>query len=132
MDNRYTHKTLDGLRARVVCTNRKHLTHPVIALVESSDGSEESFVYLTKDLCKTVTDSGYWPQPFLVEYCVWDDVEVDTPVWIKGIVSGKLQAFHFGKYMGGNVFCWRDGGTSHTKSDFVAFNAESAFLQKPE
>lgn len=111
MNKEYTHRTTDGMPARIVVTDRDHPTHPIIALVKDSTGYENS-VYLTKGLCRTMSDDGHWHHPFLTETSLWDDVAIDTPVWVK-----KRESYlprHFASYTAGKVRLWNSGLTSHT------------------
>jgi hypothetical protein len=41
-------QTRDGRKARIICTDRKSVMYQVVALVESSDGSEEGACSYTK------------------------------------------------------------------------------------
>lgn len=118
MSQKYTHRTTDGRLARILCTDRGHPTHPVVALAAFPGDGSESTIYLTNDLCKTVSDAGYWPTPFLNEISVWDDVAVDTPVWVIREVGTGIEyvPYHFAGYIKGCVKVWRDGCTSHTVS----------------
>ena len=131
---KYTHRTTDGRRARIVCTDRVNVTHLILALVASTVDGSESYVYLTKDLATTVSDSGYWSQPFLVEYSPWEEVAVDTPVWVLAGGKGERGFLprHFAKYESGFVYTFQEGRTSHTgASDLGCVPHMHAFLEKP-
>lgn len=41
--------TRDGRSAKIICTDRKNLNHPIVALVESKFAEEESVVCYTKE-----------------------------------------------------------------------------------
>ena len=41
--------TRDGLNARIICTDRKDLDFPIIALIENISGGGETTIYYTKD-----------------------------------------------------------------------------------
>ena len=37
--------TRDGSRARIICTDRRDLSYPIIALIETSSGGEIAYTY---------------------------------------------------------------------------------------
>jgi hypothetical protein len=118
MPQKYTHRTTDGRLARILCTDRTHPTHTVVALAAFSEDGSESPIYLTKDLCKTISDAGYSPTPFLHEISIWEYVAIDTSVWVRRQVGEGIEyvPYHFAGYSKGYVKVWRDGCTSHTVS----------------
>lgn len=131
MTIQYTHKTADGRLARIVCTDRKSSTHPVVAMELSSDHQQESVVYLTEGLCRTVSDDGHWPNPYLIERSVWEDVKVDQPVYVNA--WGGVIPRHFFKYDGKHVWVFSDGRTSHTShtTDAHPYEPSIVSLEKP-
>lgn len=126
MTIKYTHCTNDGRLARILCTDRANPTHPVVALVASTVDGSESFVYLTKDL----HSSSYKGAPFLREYNPWEDVPVDTPVWVRyDALDGSYSPRHFAGYKDGLVQVWMDGLTSHSSAmrERVGFNVKVSY-----
>ena len=142
----YTHRTPDGCKARIICTNRVSETYPVVALVASpleGYGGVENIVYLTHDLCTTVTESGSSGKSYLKKYSPWDDVEVDAPVWVKQRAAGQSYVYiprHFARYEDGVVMVWMNGLTSHSvpkggserDSCVVPYFEDQVFLEKPK
>lgn len=46
----------------------------------------------------------------------WSKVEVDTPILVKNLESGKWYKRYFAKYEDGKVYAWGDGRTSWSSS----------------
>jgi len=126
---KYTHRTRSGLPARILCTDFGDSLRPVLAAVQHSDASE-SLVFLLANLKVSAgTDSHY----DLFERTPWDDVAVDTPIWVcdyKGSPS-RWAPRHFAKYEGGVVFTWLDGTTSHTGDGEQLVAWDHATLEDP-
>lgn len=131
----YTHRTTEGLRARITCRNRKNSTHPVMALIESSDGQSESYICLTSSLHRWPRDWGDSQEPYLREVSPWEDVPVDTLVWVYDS-WGKLLPAYFAGYTQGHVHVWSGGRTSITSvldgGGAIVYKQDAVFLQKPE
>lgn len=135
MNIEYTHRTITGLRARILCRDRKSTTHPVVALIESGNGQEETYVYLTESLYRSSPASGDLSGPFLQEMSEWEDVPIDTLVWLYDS-WGKLIPAYFAGYTPGYVHVWSCGRTSITSllddAGVILYKQEAVFLQKPE
>lgn len=108
----YTHRTRDGHRARILCTDVKSDVYPVVAAIEYGFGEtvgqynkslQYNHMYGENDLD-------------LFEYSPWSDVVIDTPIWLSTEV-GSVFARHFAKYENGKVFAWVNGRTSHTETE---------------
>lgn len=114
----YTHRTWAGFKARIICTDFQHSSHPnrknlctIAAVLDLDIPGAESLVFLTKDLRKTATS----PDPWLTEYSPWQDVAIDTPVWVRLSNDGAWMKRHFsGINKRGECTAWNDGCTSHT------------------
>ena len=76
-----TYLTRDGQQARVLCTDLKDEKFPVIAVVLSENKKEEyPFPYtLDGERYKSIM-SDY---DLISEYSFWNDVEVDTPIYVR-------------------------------------------------
>ena len=132
----YTHKTREGRPARIVCTDMQSSKTPVIALIKRGDGKEDPIL-----LSSELQASGTGKEPFLIEKSIWEDVAVDTPVWVRHAYSRSFFQAHFAKYENGCVYIWDSGRTSHTTAAWAS-NSEAAltthyhpsrvFLEKPE
>lgn len=46
----------------------------------------------------------------------WSEVEVDTPILVRGSENAPWVRRHFAKYENGDVYAWRDAYTSWTAS----------------
>lgn len=116
----YTHRTWAGFKARIICTDFQHSSHPnrknlctIAAVLDLDITGAESLVFLMQDLRKTATS----PEPCLTEYNPWQDVAIDTPVWVRDADDQVWLAAHFaGVHHGGELFSWLGGRTSHTAS----------------
>lgn len=126
---KYTHRTRSGRPARILCTDFGGSLRPVLAAVQYPDASE-SLVFLQANLKeKDDTDS----ERDLFERSPWDDVAVDTPIWVceyKGCPTQWVPR-HFAKYENGALFAWVDGKTSHTCDDEQLTKWEHATLENP-
>ena len=114
---KYTHRTRDGRKARIVCNDVEGSEFPVLALVLIERGEEkvENFYSYTSGLCFHESQS---EDPLdLFEISPWDDVAVDTPIWVKHRADWPWHKMHFAEYKCGKVRAWSDGKTSHTVYD---------------
>lgn len=127
--SKYTHRTRSGHPARILCTDFACPERPVVAAVRSIYASE-SLVLLRANL-KEKDDTN--SERDLFERSPWDDVAVDTPIWVcnhKGRPS-QWAPRHFAKYENGMVFAWMHGTTSHTGDDKHLIEWEHATLENP-
>lgn len=135
MSIEYTHRTITGLRARILCRNRKSRTHPVAALVESANGQEETLLSLTESLHRSNPVPGDLSEPYLQEVSEWEDVPIDTLIWAYDS-WGKCNPAYFAGYKNGFVYVWSGGRTSITAlrgdGGMLGCRPEHVFLQKPE
>lgn len=111
----YTHRTRSGLKARIVCDNAKG-ERPIVALVLIDDF--EFIVKLYSDLREyNDTTESYYD---LFEYNPWQDVAVDTPVYVS--CSPGLDDWHrrhFAKFEDDVAYVWEDGRSPWTTSTMV-------------
>ena len=72
------------------------------------------------DTCQTLTT--LW---LLEEYeepeVDWNQVEVDTPIFVKNSEDEMWRKRHFAKYKNGNIYAWSDGQTSWTAYDMIVW-----------
>ena len=72
------------------------------------------------DTCQTLTT--LW---LLEEYeepeVDWNQVEVDTPIFVKNSEDEMWRKRHFAKYKNGNIYAWSDGQTSWTAYDMMVW-----------
>lgn len=123
----YTHKTSDGSLARVICDDLVGTCNCVVAILV---GGFEIVRTFHKDSEGSIRNN----EETLREINPWDDVPVDTPVWVRDSTSTGWFARHFAKYENGVVFCWRDGLTSHSTKNIRALKTRSwehATLENP-
>lgn len=111
----YTHRTRDGHRARIICTDVKNNVYPVVAAIEYDAGE------VVERYTKTLQYDIYGESDLdLFEYS-WSDVAIDTPIWVANS-AGIWFPRHFAKYEGDKVFAWVNGRTSHTETEmFVCY-----------
>lgn len=137
MSINYTHRTQQGHKARIISTDFQHGdynfdTQPcVVAAVLDLDPDitgAESLVFLTQDLRKTATS----PDPWLTEYNPWQDVAIDTPVWVRDFDCDKWVAAHFsGVHHGGALFTCPNGATSHSERNGLMIPWRQMTLTNP-
>ena len=104
---KYTHKTSDGSLARVICDDIVGGRNCAVAILV---GGAEIVRIFHKDSDGSIRNTN----ETLKEISPWDDVAVDTPVWVRDTELECWTPRHFAKYEHGTVFCWRDGLTSHS------------------
>ena len=105
---KYTHKTRDGRLARIIATDVKHDTYPIMALVLDSAYDIEFAVSYKDDLTNidNLMD--------LVPYSDWEDVPVDTKVFVKDFEDNEWIPRYFSHFENGYVFTFVNGATSFT------------------
>ena len=103
--------TRGGQKARVLCTDLKGTDYPVIcAIVDNNIGGETIYSYTTKGFrWENNITSGY---NLVAEYSPWNDIEIDTPIYVKE--DSDWIPRYFAKYENGMVFVWNCGQTSFT------------------
>lgn len=124
----YTHRTRHGMKARILCTDFKDARYAVVVVVLREDGHEVVHLY-TEDL----RYAGPYGEPHdydLVAYSPWQDVVVDTPIWVKEYPYDDWDTRHFAKYHNGIVYAWSNGCTSHSTEHTTPW--ECASLTKPD
>ena len=125
MTVKYTHKTKDGQKARLVFSHAIGEC-PLVFLILLESGVESPQLY-TNSLMYFLHGSS---SPMdLTELSIWDDVAIDTPMWV---YDGGLNVWvpvHFAKYSGGQLYAFRDGRTSHSGCDSVEINPNDCTLE---
>lgn len=115
----YTHRTRSGLKARIVCNNAIG-KYPVIALILSDNVDEEFCETFTEDLKHYNFNEE--SDLDLFEYNPWQDVAVDTPVYVSyASRPDDWHRRHFAKFANGVVYVWEDGRTSWTTPNMVMY-----------
>lgn len=109
MTIQYTHKTQYGNKARILCDNLQSEHNYVVAIKQNANESE-SVYFFQKDAYGNLTTGALT----LTEASPWDDVPVDTPIWVRRIPGSPWVKRHLCMYKDGCVFAWDDGKTSHT------------------
>ena len=104
---KYTHKTSDGSLARVICDDIVGGRNCAVAILV---GGAEIVRTFHKDSYGSIRNT----DETLREISPWDDVVVDTPIWVRHREDGTWWARHFCKYANGKVYVWDQGMTSHT------------------
>lgn len=125
----YTHKTQYGHKARILCDDLQSENNYVVALT-SNDGDSESIFLFKKDANGSLSNGAL----ILTEASPWDDVPVDTPIWVRNKEDRPWSKRHFYKYKFGKVFAWDQGKTSHSVDDnSVQYSSWNyATLEKPD
>lgn len=115
----YTHRTRDGHRARIICTDLKDNVYPVVAAIEYDAG--ETVKRYPKTLQYDIYGESGESDLDLFEYNPWSDVAIDTPIWVANN-AGIWCPRHFAKYEDGKVFAWVNGRTSHTETEMFGYD----------
>ena len=110
----YTHRTRNGLSARILCTDFVDIdiNKPVIVAIKKSNNIE-TLHFLFSDLTvNQFVESAY----DLFECSPWDDVAMDMPVYVRDYEYNPWIPRHFAYYHDGNVYVFQDGKTYHTST----------------
>lgn len=126
---KYTHKAKGGHLARLICDDALHSgVKKSVFLVKAVD-SENEYLDYTDMKGNSLTFNRQY-----VERSQWDDVAVDTPIWVYRC-GWKVQRRHFaGVSSSGVVQYFASGTTSHTHihavaaSDSIAAVAAGTFV----
>lgn len=123
---KYTHKTSDGSLARVICDDIVGGRNCAVAILV---GGAEIVRTFHKDSYGSIRNT----DETLKEISPWDDVAVDTPIWVKHRADWPWHKMHFAEYKCGEVRAWSDGKTSHTIDDVTMDYDEWSFatLENP-
>ncbi len=107
-----TYLTRGGEKVRVLCTDLKGGgDYPIICAVTDNTTGKEN-------ICSYTTQGFRWENDpkseynLVSEYSFWNDVEIDTPIYVKDSEDTEWRPRHFAKYDNGIVETWRDGHTS--------------------
>jgi len=131
----YTHRTPQGHKARILCTDYVHTSTKidapfcvVVAILDYEAPGDESILMLTADL-KLHIGSG---SPYLTEYNPWQDVAIDTPVWVRDADYQEWMPAHFaGIQREGELCAWVGGRTSHTGGPHIMLPWSRMTLTNP-
>jgi hypothetical protein len=103
-----------GVPARILCVDRNHETHPVVALIlwEMCEGADLS------SIPNTFTADGFYESPEnpskydLLEYNPWEDFKIDEPVLVRNAPNEEWRKRHFAGVENGVPTTWLSGATS--------------------
>lgn len=123
---KYTHRTPQGHKARILCADYVHTSSKidapfcvVVAILGYEAPGDESITILTSDLKLNVGSKS----PYLTKYNPWQDVAIDTPVWCRDNDDGKWYARNFsGINQYGEITAWDYGCTSHTGKEKIPWH----------
>lgn len=98
--------TRGGEKVRCIANDRAYPKYPIVCMNECDGGL---LVHTKRGECTTgrLRDIVREAHPF-------DDVAVDTPIWVRDRTEDAWIARHFAKVENGQVRAWVDGCTSHT------------------
>ncbi len=102
-----TYITRNGQKVRIVCTNIKSL-RPIMGVINN-----EEIVEFTKK-GRYYSDDKKSELDLIREYSFWNDIEVDTPIYVRNSDNGIWLHRHFAKYENGRISAWTYGRTSFT------------------
>lgn len=89
------------------------------------------------DLIITYDKNGLGKHNRLVsEHSVWNDVKVDTPIWVRDNNDDEWRPRHFAKYEDGKIYTWANSTTSHSSGyntgenmdDFVTYWGQTTLV----
>lgn len=105
----YTHRTIDGHKARVLAVvNNADFPYVISVLT----GNKEHITQYSAVEFKNE----------FFEYNPWQDVEVDTPILVRDNPSDRWFNRHFAKYEDGKVFTWYAGYTSWSSIELSSWS----------
>jgi hypothetical protein len=113
-----TYRTRDGASVRILCTDRQFYAFPVLALASREWGEEVlSFTKYGTGIATSTSGSG-GNKDDLIEVTPWDDVEVDTKIYVRKDESFTWLPRHFCRYDRATrrVYAFENGSTSFTSS----------------
>ena len=117
MDKKY--RTRDGRAVRVLCTDMKNPTYPVIALIEDVSKNGETLEYFgsfTSEGCASSTCEAN--DRDLVEVPPYDGFKIDEPVMVRDNAGSQwIPRYFAGLNDNGYPTTWGDGQTSWTCQD---------------
>lgn len=120
MDKTYT--TRSGKLVRILATNAIG-EKPVIGLIICEDNADQVCRF-TKE--GNVYRNGEYSMNDLIEYNLWKNMKVDTPLW-----TACGTPLNFSHYEGGRVHVFIDGKNSHTASGLtISYTPDSIFNVK--
>ena len=102
-----TYLTRDGDKVRIVYTDGED-ERPIIGLINNT-----FFIELTKS-GRHYNDGSESGLDLIKEHSFWEDVEVDTPIYVRNSDNDDWLHRHFAKYENDRIFTWDDGRTSFT------------------
>lgn len=123
-----TYLMSNAWKVRIICTDRRYDSLPIVGLYTTPDGNGEGILCLD-----TRGSDAYAKAQIVREINPWDNVAVDTPIWVKDISSngGFWVRRHFAKLQDGKVYFWSNGKTSFTKDDGPACARYGASITDP-
>jgi len=117
---KYTHKSEGGILARCICEDALHNgVHKKVWLVKMPDSENELLDY------SDAYNVSYCFKRTFVEHSKWDDVKVDTPIWVYMQNQPPMKR-HFAKAMQNGEACYFvSGKTSHSSNPEDTLNQPS-------
>ena len=106
-----TYLTRDGRKVRILCTDVVN-DYSVVGAIIVNKKKEEKVIRYTK--CGNRHKDTTSKSDLVSEYSIWDNVEVDTPIFVKKIQDKNWKPRYFAKHEDGKVFAWAFGKTSFT------------------
>ena len=112
-----TYLTRSGRKARIICNDLQKFMYKVVAAI--SDDCDEFIQLLTEEgRCVSGKERD---NDIVEEYSFWNDVEVDTPIFVSHVNELSILKRHFAKYENGNVFFFEGGNTSWSTRGILSF-----------
>ena len=104
-----TYLTREGNKVRIVCDDRKG-THSVIGLMRKSSNGNDGVVSFTAT-GRYHSNNEESKLDLVEEYSFWNNVEVDTPIYVRNSDNNDWLPRYFAKYEDGMVHVWAYGAT---------------------
>ena len=104
-----TYLTRDDRKVRILCTDYINC-YSIVGIINKGKNKHETLVVYTECGNRYIDDVS--ESDLVAEYSIWDDVEVDTHIFVKTFEEQNWKPRHFAKFEGGNVFAWVQGTTS--------------------
>ncbi len=106
-----TYLTRDNHKVRILATDIKNISYPVVGVLSYNENEEEVLSF-TKEGKFYKSSSEVNKDDLVEEYSFWNDVKVDTKIFVKNYEDNEWQHKHFAKYEYGKVYAYSLGATS--------------------
>lgn len=113
MAKQYTHKTGDGRLVRILATDIDG-EYPVAVAIQDPYNTQQEYIAMYRSNLKAMSVDS--PTLDLVERNSWEDVAVDTKVFVRVSENTDWVPRYFSHFKDGRVYTFSNGATSWTSN----------------